>query len=129
MNSVSPDSLRRKESSALLVCCRLRKSIQPGIQILFSSPSHIFTIVFHLNAIIYPPDLSDYEQIRGDLYVQHLIKKIILCIFTEDNALEIILQETGKVFAGVLEDAGVYKNTAEGKAAFLKFVDYVNWNS
>ena len=46
--------------------------------------------------------------------------------FTEDNALEIILQETGKVFAGVLEDAGVYKNTAEGKAAFLKFVDYVN---
>ena len=47
-------------------------------------------------------------------------------LFTEDNALEIILQETGKVFAGVLEDAGVYKNTAEGKAAFMKFVDYVN---
>jgi len=46
--------------------------------------------------------------------------------FTEDNALDIILQETGKVFAGVLEDAGVYKNTAEGKAAFLKFVDTVN---
>ena len=48
--------------------------------------------------------------------------------FTEDNALEIILQETGKVFAEVLEDAGVYKNTAEGKAAFQKFVDYVNEN-
>ena len=47
-------------------------------------------------------------------------------IFTADNALDIILQETGKVFAGVLEDAGVYKNTAEGKAAFRKFVDYVN---
>ena len=47
-------------------------------------------------------------------------------LFTEDNALEIILQETGKVFAEVLEDAGVYKNTAEGKAAFAKFVDYVN---
>ena len=46
--------------------------------------------------------------------------------FTADNALEIILQETGKVFAEVLEDAGVYKNTAEGKAAFQKFVDYVN---
>ena len=46
--------------------------------------------------------------------------------FTEDNALDIILQETGKVFAGVLEDAGVYKNTPEGKAAFQKFVDYVN---
>jgi len=46
--------------------------------------------------------------------------------FTEDNALDIILQETGKVFAAVLEDAGVYKNTDAGRAAFLKFVDAVN---
>jgi len=46
--------------------------------------------------------------------------------FTAENALDIILQETGKVFAAVLEDAGVYKNTAEGKAAFLKFIDHVN---
>ena len=46
--------------------------------------------------------------------------------FTAENALDILLQETGKVFAAVLEDAGVYKNTAEGKAAFLRFVDQVN---
>ncbi len=46
--------------------------------------------------------------------------------FTEENALDIILQETGKVFAEVLEDAGVYKNTSDGKAAFLRFVDAVN---
>ena len=46
--------------------------------------------------------------------------------FTADNAMDIILQETGKVFAAVLEDAGVYKNTEEGRAAFLKFVDAVN---
>lgn len=46
--------------------------------------------------------------------------------FTEENALDIILQETGKVFAGVLEDAGVYKRTPEGKAAFLDFVREVN---
>ena len=46
--------------------------------------------------------------------------------FTPENAMDIILQETGKVFAAVLEDAGVYKNTAEGKAAFLRFVDAVN---
>jgi UDPglucose--hexose-1-phosphate uridylyltransferase len=44
--------------------------------------------------------------------------------FTEENALDIILQETGKVFAAVLEDAGVYKNPPEGRAAFLKFVDH-----
>ena len=46
--------------------------------------------------------------------------------FTAENALDIILQETGKVFAAVLEDAGVYKNTCEGRAAFLRFVDHVN---
>ena len=46
--------------------------------------------------------------------------------FTEGNALDIILKETGKVFTEVLEDAGVYKNTPEGKMAFLKFVDAVN---
>jgi UDPglucose--hexose-1-phosphate uridylyltransferase len=46
--------------------------------------------------------------------------------FTQENAMDIILQETGKVFAAVLEDAGVYKNTPEGKAAFLRFVDRVN---
>ena len=46
--------------------------------------------------------------------------------FTAENALDIILKETGKVFTEVLEDAGVYKNTPEGKTAFLKFVDAVN---
>ena len=47
-------------------------------------------------------------------------------VFTEENALEILMQETGRVFAGVLEDAGVYKNTPEGRAAFLGFVKAVN---
>ena len=46
--------------------------------------------------------------------------------FTEENTMDILLMETGKVFAGVLEDAGVYKPTEEGKAAFLRFVDAVN---
>ena len=46
--------------------------------------------------------------------------------FTQDNALDILLKETGRVFTEVLEDAGVYKNTPEGRAAFLKFIDAVN---
>ena len=46
--------------------------------------------------------------------------------FTEENALEILMQETGRVFTEVLEDAGVYKRTEEGQKAFLKFVEYVN---
>ena len=46
--------------------------------------------------------------------------------FTADNAMDIILQETGRVFAAVLEDAGVYKNTPEGMAAFLRFAAHLN---
>ena len=46
--------------------------------------------------------------------------------FTAENALEILLQETGKVFSEVLEDAGVYKCDPQGRAAFLKFVAYTN---
>ena len=45
--------------------------------------------------------------------------------FTAENTMDILLQETGRVFAGVLEDAGVYKPTEEGKAAFLRFIDAV----
>ena len=48
--------------------------------------------------------------------------------FTQDNALEILLQETGKVFAAVLEDAGVYKNDAQGQTAFARFIETVNQN-
>ena len=47
-------------------------------------------------------------------------------VFSRENALDIILQETGKVFAAVLEDAGVYKCTPEGREAFQKFIDQVN---
>ena len=46
--------------------------------------------------------------------------------FNEDNVMDILKAETGRVFTGVLEDAGVYKCTAEGRAAFLKFVERVN---
>lgn len=44
----------------------------------------------------------------------------------EENLPEIIREEIGKVFAEVLEDAGVYKRTPEGKDAFLRFVEAVN---
>ncbi len=42
---------------------------------------------------------------------------------TKDNVMEILQQEIGKVFVGVLEDAGVYKCTEEGRAAFMRFVN------
>ena len=45
--------------------------------------------------------------------------------FTPENTMDILLQETGRVFSEVLEDAGVYKCTPEGRAAFLRFTDSV----
>ena len=46
--------------------------------------------------------------------------------FTEDNTEDIIKSEIGKTFVKVLKDAGVYKRTPEGQAAFLRFIDAVN---
>ena len=44
---------------------------------------------------------------------------------TGDNALDIVYKETGLVFAKVLEHAGVYARTPEGKEAFLRFLRQV----
>ncbi len=46
--------------------------------------------------------------------------------FTKDNAEKILKKEIGIVFSKVLEHAGLYKRTEEGKAAFLRFVQAVN---
>ncbi len=41
---------------------------------------------------------------------------------TEENVMDILKAEIGKVFVGVLEDAGVYKCTEEGREAFRRFI-------
>lgn len=46
--------------------------------------------------------------------------------FTAQNAEEILQQEIGKVFATVLEHAGVFKCTPEGRIAFHKFIKSVS---
>ena len=43
-----------------------------------------------------------------------------------ENARSILEQEIGKVFLEVLCDAGVFKRTEDGKAAFMKFVETLN---
>ena len=69
-------------------------------------------------------DISANEMLqKHEPWLEELKKKHI---FTRENALDIILRETGKVFAAVLEDAGVYKNDHVGKAAFGRFVERVN---
>ena len=46
--------------------------------------------------------------------------------FTRENAMDILKKETGKVFVQVLEDAGVYKCSKEGREAFARFITYLN---
>ncbi|WP_295210750.1 UDP-glucose--hexose-1-phosphate uridylyltransferase [Ruminococcus sp.] len=45
---------------------------------------------------------------------------------TAENVDDIIKKEIGIVFAKVLEHAGVYKRNKDGKAAFERFIAYVN---
>ena len=42
--------------------------------------------------------------------------------FTSENTEEILRAEIGKTFVRVLEDAGVYKRTAEGRRGFMRFI-------
>ncbi|MDD3218856.1 MAG: UDP-glucose--hexose-1-phosphate uridylyltransferase [Lachnospiraceae bacterium] len=42
---------------------------------------------------------------------------------TEKNIMEILQEEIGQVFVKVLEDAGVYKVTKEGREAFARFIN------
>ncbi len=76
------------------------------------------------SAIVSGTDIAADEVLNKHApWVEELKKQYT---FTEENALDIILKETGRAFTEVLEDAGVYKNTPDGRAAFLKFIGAVN---
>ena len=61
---------------------------------------------------------------NGDIVMSELVEKYKT--FSKETVDAVIEKEVGDVFVKVLEHAGVYKRTAEGKAAFLKFVEKVN---
>lgn len=44
-------------------------------------------------------------------------------IINEENVMDILLSEMGKTFVGVLEDAGVYKCTEQGRKYFERFMN------
>lgn len=78
--------------------------------------------------------LADYILNKKDIRSNEMIEKHADWVeefignypnITADNIMDILKEEIGKVFAMVLEDAGVYKDTAEGKAAFMKFVNSI----
>jgi len=45
---------------------------------------------------------------------------------TKENVETQVLAAVGKVFVQVLQDAGVFKDTAEGHAGFMRFIDFLN---
>ena len=64
--------------------------------------------------------VADYHQEWADqLKVQHPD------LTDKEKALEIVKDSVGAIFARVLEDAGVYKQTEQGQTAFMRFVEQV----
>ncbi len=75
-------------------------------------------------ALVKGNDISEDEVLsKHTHWVEELRREYT---FTEENAVDILLQETGKVFVSVLEDAGVYKCTSKGRAQFTNFIAMVN---
>lgn len=72
--------------------------------------------------ILEKKDISSNEKIKkhADWVAEFLPKYASV---TEENITEILQAEVGKVFVKVLEDAGVYKCTPEGRAAFMRFLN------
>lgn len=75
--------------------------------------------------------LADYILTGKDIRSDETIKKHADWAYeflpkypqiNESNVMDILKEEIGKVFVGVLEDAGVYKCTEEGRKAFSRFL-------
>ena len=75
-------------------------------------------------ALVSGGEMAKNEMLRKHAAWAEELKKRYT--FTKDNAMQILMQETGRVFAAVLEDAGVFKCDEAGRAAFLRFTATVN---
>lgn len=82
---------------------------------------------------VLPPRLADelvqvkryileQENTLANYHKEWADKMKVTYKFNETNAMEIIHQEVGKIFARVLADAGVYKRDEEGQQAFRRFI-------
>lgn len=73
------------------------------------------------DAILNHQDISSDERIaKHERWVREFLPKY--GSITKENIEEILRAEIGHEFVRVLEDAGVYKCTPEGREAFLRFI-------
>ncbi len=88
-------------------------------------PSRLKTEISLLEkAIVDGVDISADETLSKHAQWVEEIKKSNN--ITAENCGEVLKAEIGKVFADILSQCGVYDRTEEGKAQFLKFIDFVN---
>ena len=84
---------------------------------------------YELNALAEPlvtkQDIANDEQLKKHAHWVASFQEHYEC-FTKENVYDILQSEIGVVFEKVLECAGVYKCTTEGRTAFLKLIDYIN---
>ncbi|MBS4981767.1 MAG: UDP-glucose--hexose-1-phosphate uridylyltransferase [Lachnospiraceae bacterium] len=72
--------------------------------------------------IVEDKDISENEMIeKHTKWVQKFLPKYDT--ITKENVMDILKEEVGIVFTKVLEDAGVYKCTEEGRTAFTRFLN------
>ena len=85
-------------------------------------PARLKGEMAHLKeAILAGKDLrADEELAKHADWVEEFLPKYT--DITKENIMDILHEEIGQVFNQVLEDAGVYKQTEEGRAAFERFI-------
>ena len=66
--------------------------------------------------------MENYEELQKHIdWVHDFMPKYNK--INQDNVMDILKEEIGQVFVKVLEDAGVYKCTEEGRKAFQRFIE------
>ena len=66
--------------------------------------------------------MENYEELQKHIdWVHDFMPKY--SEINQNNVMDILKEEIGQVFVKVLEDAGVYKNTEEGREAFRRFIE------
>lgn len=87
-------------------------------------PARLAGELKELAALLVKKDLKAIQKSdslnKHAAWAEELLKKYN---FTAKNVQEILQKEVGAVFVRVLEYAGVYKRTPEGKAAFERFIN------
>ena len=85
-------------------------------------PSRLKAEMEHLSeCLVKGEDVSQYEDLKKHAPWVDEIKEKYEDI-NEENVEDILKEEIGQVFDKVLEDAGVYKCTEEGRKAFDRFI-------